>query len=57
VIVSQTWGEIHEINERIRAGLRTAGLIDKTDSMVTALARLDLTNAQSATSDFIQMAR
>lgn len=46
VIVSQTWGEIHEINERIRAGLRTAGLIDKTDSMVTALTRLDLTNAQ-----------
>jgi hypothetical protein len=46
VIVSQTWGEIHEINERIRTGLRTAGLIDKTDSTVTALARLDLTNAQ-----------
>ena len=46
VIVSQTWGEIHEINERIRAGLRTAGLIDKTDSMVMALARLDLTDAQ-----------
>ncbi|MGA9777648.1 MAG: MobF family relaxase [Verrucomicrobiia bacterium] len=46
VIVSQTWGEIHEINERIRTGLRTAGLIDKTDSTVTALARLDLTDAQ-----------
>ncbi|MGH7991386.1 MAG: AAA family ATPase, partial [Limisphaerales bacterium] len=46
VIVSQTWGEIHEVNERVRAALQTAGLIDKTDSMVTALARLDLTNAQ-----------
>jgi ATP-dependent exoDNAse (exonuclease V) alpha subunit len=46
VIVSQTWGEIHEINERIRIGLRKAGLIEKADSMVTAFARLDLTDAQ-----------
>jgi len=46
VIVSQTWGEIHEINERIRIGLRKAGLIDKVDSSVTAFARLDLTDAQ-----------
>ena len=46
VIVSQTWGEIHEINERIRIGLRRAGLIDKADSTVTAHERLDLTDAQ-----------
>jgi len=46
VIVSQTWGEIHEINERIRIGLRKAGLIDKVDSSVTAFARLDLTDPQ-----------
>jgi conjugative relaxase-like TrwC/TraI family protein len=46
VIVSQTWGEIHEINERIRIGLRSAGLIDKADSTVTAHERLDLTDAQ-----------
>lgn len=46
VIVSQTWSEIHEINERIRIGLRRAGLIDKADVTVTALARLDLTDAQ-----------
>ena len=46
VIVSQTWGEIHEINERIRIGLRRAGLIDKADSTVTAHRRLDLTDAQ-----------
>jgi conjugative relaxase-like TrwC/TraI family protein len=46
VIVSQTWGEIHEINERIRIGLRNAGLIDKADSTVTAHERLDLTDAQ-----------
>ena len=46
VIVSQTWGEIHEINERIRIGLRSAGLIDKADLTVTAHERLDLTGAQ-----------
>jgi len=46
VIVSQTWGEIHEINERIRIGMRSAGLIDKADSTVTAHERLDLTDAQ-----------
>ncbi len=46
VIVSQTWGEIHEINERIRIGLRRAGLIDKADSTVTTHERLDLTDAQ-----------
>jgi hypothetical protein len=46
VIVSQTWGEIHEINERIRIGLRSKGLIDKADSTVTALSRVDLTDAQ-----------
>ncbi len=46
VIVSQTWGEIHEINERIRLGLKANGLIGQNDSPVTALKRLDLTTAQ-----------
>jgi conjugative relaxase-like TrwC/TraI family protein len=46
VIVSQTWGEIHEINEQIRLGLKGQGLIGQDDSMVTALNRLDLTDAQ-----------
>ena len=46
VIVSQTWAEIREINERIRIGLRRSGLIDKDDSTVTAHERLDLTDAQ-----------
>jgi conjugative relaxase-like TrwC/TraI family protein len=52
VIVSQTWGEIHEINERIRIGLRTAGLIDKADTTVMALARSDLTDAQKRDARF-----
>lgn len=46
VIVSQTWDEIHEINERIRLGLRSKDLIGKSDSTVTTLGRLDLTDAQ-----------
>jgi hypothetical protein len=52
VIVSQTWGEIHEINEQIRIGLRRAGLIDKADSTVTAHERLDLTDAQKRDARF-----
>lgn len=52
VIVSQTWGEIHEVNERVRAALQTAGLIDKADVTVTAHARLDLTNAQKRDARF-----
>ncbi len=52
VIVSQTWGEIHEINERIRIGLRKAGLIEKADSTLTAFARMDLTDAQKCDKRF-----
>lgn len=46
VIVSQTWGEIHEINDRIRHGLKTKGMVAQEDSTVTALNRLDMTDAQ-----------
>ncbi len=46
VVVSQTWAEIHEINERIRIGLRNAGLIGKEDVTVLAYERIDLTEAQ-----------
>lgn len=46
VIVSQTWGEINEVNERVRVGLKRADLIEKSDQQVTTFARLDLTDAQ-----------
>ena len=46
VVVSQTWAEIHEINERIRIGLRKAGLIGKEDATILAHERIDLTDAQ-----------
>jgi conjugative relaxase-like TrwC/TraI family protein len=46
VIVSQTWGEIHEINERIRIGLRSVGLVGKEEVEVSTFERIDLTDAQ-----------
>ena len=52
VIVSQTWAEIREINERIRIGLRRVSLIDKADLTVTAFERLDLTDAQKRDARF-----
>jgi conjugative relaxase-like TrwC/TraI family protein len=46
VVVSQTWGEIHEINERIRLGLKKAGVVGKEDQTIMANERIDLTEAQ-----------
>jgi conjugative relaxase-like TrwC/TraI family protein len=46
VVVSQTWSEIHEINERIRIGLRSVGLIGKEEFSVSALEHVDLTDSQ-----------
>lgn len=46
VIVSQTWSEIHKVNERIRDALREQGVVGAEDVMVRALERLDLTDAQ-----------
>lgn len=46
VIVSQTWSEIHKVNERIRDELRKRGVLGAEDVNVLALERLDLTDAQ-----------
>lgn len=46
VVVSQTWTEVHRVNARIREGLKAKGLIGACDSVVQALDKLDLTNAQ-----------
>jgi ATP-dependent exoDNAse (exonuclease V) alpha subunit len=46
VIVSQTWGEVHRVNSRVRDALKEKGLLGATDSVVQALERIDLTNAQ-----------
>lgn len=46
VVVSQTWGEVHRVNMRVREALQAKGLIGASDTPVQALERVDLTNAQ-----------
>jgi conjugative relaxase-like TrwC/TraI family protein len=46
VVVSQTWGEVHRVNLRVREALKGKGLLGAADSAVQALERIDLTNAQ-----------
>ena len=46
VVVSQTWGEVHHVNSRVRDALKRKGLLGAADSTVQALERIDLTNAQ-----------
>jgi conjugative relaxase-like TrwC/TraI family protein len=46
VVVSQTWGEVHRVNSRVRDALKSNGLLGENDAKVQVLERLDLTNAQ-----------
>jgi len=46
VIVSQSWNEIRKVNERVREGLKARKLIGENETTVTALERMDLTDAQ-----------
>lgn len=46
VVVSQTWSEIHRVNEQVRAALKSRGLLGAEDRTVTALETVDLTEAQ-----------
>jgi conjugative relaxase-like TrwC/TraI family protein len=46
VVVSQTWSEIHKVNESIRDGLRKRNVLGSEDVSVLAFERLDLTDAQ-----------
>ena len=46
VVVSQTWGEVHRVNSRVRDALKGKGLLGAADSAVQALERINLTNAQ-----------
>jgi len=52
VVVSQTWSEVHRVNARAREALKAKGLLGTQDSMVAALERLDLTNAQKRDTRF-----
>ncbi len=46
VVVSQSWNEIHQVNDAIRAALQRAKLVSETETVVTAFQPVDLTNAQ-----------
>lgn len=46
VVVSQTWSEIHRVNEHVRAALKSHGRLGAEDRAVTALEPVDLTDAQ-----------
>ncbi|MBU6402318.1 MAG: AAA family ATPase, partial [Verrucomicrobia bacterium] len=46
VVVSQTWSEVHRVNEQVRAALKTMGRLGNEEWSVQALERIDLTSAQ-----------
>lgn len=46
VVVSQTWSELHKVNENIRSALKSCGVIGKDEVTVMALVKQDLTDAQ-----------
>jgi conjugative relaxase-like TrwC/TraI family protein len=46
VVVSQTWGEVHKVNSKVRDALKGKGLLGPKDMAIQVLDKLDLTNAQ-----------
>jgi conjugative relaxase-like TrwC/TraI family protein len=55
VVVSQSWNEIHKVNEQVRLGLKAQKLIGEAETTVTALERQDLTDAQKRDKRFYQL--
>jgi hypothetical protein len=54
VVVSQSWNEIHKVNEQVRLGLKSQKLIGENETAITALERQDLTDAQKRDKRFYQ---
>ena len=52
IVVSQTWAEIDEVNERIRSDLRRRKLLADAEQTITSLKPVDLTVAQKQDSRF-----
>ena len=46
VVVSQTWSEIHKVNDRVRAALKSRHQLGDEEHTVSALESVDLTDAQ-----------
>jgi conjugative relaxase-like TrwC/TraI family protein len=54
VVVSQSWSEIHKVNEQVRLGLKAQKLIGEAETSLTTLERMDLTDAQKRDKRFYQ---
>jgi conjugative relaxase-like TrwC/TraI family protein len=54
VVVSQSWSEIHRLNDTIRLGLKSQKLIGEAETTITAFERQDLTDAQKRDKRFYQ---
>ncbi len=52
VVVSQTWSEVHRVNEQVRDKLKSKGLLGANDVAVQTLEKIDLTNAQKRDEKF-----
>ena len=46
VVVSQTWNEVHKVNEQIRLTLKDAKLVGEAEKMIITHQPVDLTEAQ-----------
>jgi len=46
VVVSQSWHEIHQVNDAIRVALKNEKLVGETETTITAFQPVDLTDAQ-----------
>jgi hypothetical protein len=46
VIISQSWNEIHRVNDAVRAALKRKKLVGETDAVVKTFQPVDLTDAQ-----------
>jgi conjugative relaxase-like TrwC/TraI family protein len=46
VVVSQTWAEVHRVNEKVREKLKSKGLLGAKDVTIQTLEKIDLTSAQ-----------
>ena len=52
VVVSQTWAEVHRVNEQVRDKLKSKGLLGANDVTVQTLEKIDLTKAQKRDEKF-----
>lgn len=53
LVVSQTWPEIHDLNETIREALKAEKLIKGREQTVIALEQVDLTSAQKQDARYV----